>query len=82
MVEYYVLKKLATSEDESFQTGDKYEFTGIIDIETNRMNSIFVDEVVKKFGKGWYLTFKRDDAIYFKFFDDKNNLQDMLLEIF
>jgi hypothetical protein len=74
MVEYYVLKKLATSEDESFQTGDKYEFTGIIDIETNRMNSIFVDEVVKKFGKGWYLTFKRDDAIYFKFFDDKNNL--------
>ena len=67
MVEYYILKKLASSEDQCFQIGDKYEFIGITDIETTIMNSLFVDKIVKKFGKGCYLTFRRDDAIYLNF---------------
>ena len=57
MVKYYVLKKLATSEDESFQTGDKYEFIGNIYIENTEIRSEFEDEVVKRFGKGFYLIF-------------------------
>ena len=67
MVKYYVLKKLATSEDESFQTGDKYEFIGNIYIENTEIRSEFEDEVVKRFGKGFYLIFRKDDALYFKF---------------
>ena len=78
MVEYYVLKKLATSEDASFQTGDKFEFVGSIDIYSDKMNSEFIDKVVKKFGKDCYLTFSRDNAFYFKFYSNANHLQNIV----